>query len=321
MFAIRCFILALSALLGTAVSAADDYPSRPVKLIVPFAAGSATDMLGRIVGQGLSDKLGQPVVIEPKPGAGTSIGARHVESSAPDGYTLLLGTNATFAVNSILYRKLGYDPTGFRFVATTGGMPSFLIVSANSRYRSFAEFVADAKARPGRVSYASSGIGSTGHLVGKVLENAAGIELLHVPFKDGPQGLAATMAGEVDGIFYTSIAAMPMINAGRVRPLAVSTGSRTPELPNVPTVAESGYPGFDIIGWTVLAVPNGTPRAVTDRLRDAMLSLYASADFRGKLEKIGMQMQQLSGRELDEFVAKERERMIDVAKRANIQPE
>jgi tripartite-type tricarboxylate transporter receptor subunit TctC len=157
--------------------------------------------------------------------------------------------------------------------------------------------------------------------VGKVLENAAGVELLHVPYKDGPQGLTAAMTGEVDGIFYTSIAAMPLITAGKVRPLAVSTKQRTPELPKVPTVAESGYPGFDIIGWSVLAVPAKTPQAVADKLQAAMRSLYATPAFREHLEKIGMQMQQITGRELDAFVAKERERMVDVAKRANIQPE
>lgn len=318
---LRASLCALIALFASSAFAADEYPSRPIKLIVPFAPGSATDMLGRIVGQGLAEKLGQPVVIETKPGAGTSVGAQFVENSQPDGYTVLLGTNATFAVNSILYKKLPYDPTGFRFVATTGGMPSFLIVSADSKYRTFADFVKDAKARPGKVSYASSGVGSTGHLVGKVLENTASIDLLHVPFKDGPQGLTATMTGEVDGIFYTSIAAMPMLTAGRVRALVVSTQKRTPELPNVPTVSESGYLGFDFVGWTLLAVPNKTPQAVTDKLRSAMQSLYASADFRAKLEKIGMQLQQLSGRELDAFVARERERMVDVAKKANIQPE
>jgi tripartite-type tricarboxylate transporter receptor subunit TctC len=278
-------------------------------------------MLGRIVAQGLSEKLGQPVVVEPKPGAGTSIGAQAVENSPPDGYTVLLGTNATFAVNNILYKKLPYDASSFRFVAATGGMPSFLLVSASSKYHTLADFLKDAKARPGKVTYASSGVGSTGHLVGKVLENAAGVELLHVPYKDGPQGLTAALTGEVDGIFYTSIAAMPMITAGRIRPLAVSTRQRTPELPKVPTVAESGYPGFDFIGWTVLALPAKAPQVAADKLQAAMRSLYATPAFREQLEKIGMQMQQITGRELDAFVAKERERMVEVARRANIQPE
>jgi tripartite-type tricarboxylate transporter receptor subunit TctC len=228
---------------------AQSYPTRPIKLVVPFAAGSATDLLGRVVAQGLSEKLGQPVVVEPKPGAGTSIGAQAVEQSPADGYTLLLGTNATFALNSVLYRKLPYDPTSFKFVATAGAMPSFLIVSSASKFKTLADFLKAAREKPGAVTYASSGVGSTGDLVGKVLGNAAGVEFIHVPFKDGPQGLAAAMTGEVDGIFYTSIASMPLINAGKVRPLAVSTDKRTVELPNVPTVAESGYPGFNLSGW------------------------------------------------------------------------
>ncbi|WP_036596665.1 Bug family tripartite tricarboxylate transporter substrate binding protein [Ottowia thiooxydans] len=319
---LRACAVAFFAVTAAASVTAQNYPIKPIKLIVPFAPGSATDMLGRLVAQGLSERLGQPVIVEPKPGAGTSIGAQAVENSAPDGYTVLLGTNATFAVNSILYKKLPYDPLGFSFVATAGGMPSFLIVSGQSKHKSLADFIKDAKANPGKVSYASSGVGSTGHLVGKVLENAAGIDLLHVPYKDGPQGLSATMTGEVNGIFYTSIAAMPMITAGRVRPLAVSTQKRTPELPNVPTISESGYGGFDFSGWGILAVPKKTPQAVTDKLREAAYSLYSNADFQAKLEKIGMQqMPQLSGRELEAFVAKERDRMVDVATRSNIQPE
>src|SRR2546425_10055698 len=316
MYKRRALLTLLAAALCGQVLAADDYPNRPLKLVVPFAPGSATDTLGRIVAQGLSEKLGQPVVVKPKPGAGTSIGAQAVENSPADGYAILLGSNATFAVNSILYKKLPYDPaSGFKFIAATGGMPSFLIVSSNSKYKSLADFLKDAKDRPGRVSYASSGVGSTGHLVGKVLENAAGVELLHIPYKDGPQGLTAAMTGEVDGIFYTSIAAMPLITSGRVRPLAVSTGHRTSELPKVPTVAESGYPKFDIVGWTVLAVPRKTPQIAIDKLRGAMQSLYANPAFRAKLEALGMQTQNLSGGELDAFIAKERERMIEVAKR------
>ncbi|MET4576152.1 Bug family tripartite tricarboxylate transporter substrate binding protein [Ottowia thiooxydans] len=319
---LRFLSFALIALAASVSATAQNYPTKPIRLVVPFAPGSATDMLGRIVAQGLSEKLGQPVIVEPKPGAGTAIGAQFVENSAPDGYTVLLGTNATFAVNSILYKKLPYDPVSFSFVAPTGGMPSFLIVSAQSKHKTLGEFIKAAKENPGKVSYASSGVGSTGHLVGKVLENAAGVELLHVPYKDGPQGLTATMTGEVDGIFYTSIAAMPMITAGRVKPLAVSTGKRTPELPTVPTVSESGYAGFDFSGWTMLAVPRKTPQAVTDKLREAANSLMGNPEFQAKLEKIGMQpMAQLSGRELDTFVTKERERMIEVAKKSNIQPE
>ena len=300
---------------------ADTYPSHPVRLVVPFAAGSATDLLGRVVAQGLSEKLGQQFVVDPRPGAGTAIGAQSVENSAPDGYTVLLGTNATFALNSILYKRLAYDPTGFKFVATTGGMPSFLMVAADSKYKTIAEFINGAKQKSEAVTYASSGVGSTGDMVGKVMANVTGTRMLHVPFKDGPQGLTAAMTGEVDGIFYTSIAAMPLIKAGKIRALVVSTDKRTPELPNVPTMAESGYPGFNISGWTVLAVPRGTPDDIVQKLRAAMLALYKSTAFTEKLQSLGMLSQQLTGSELDSFIAHERASMFELAKKSNIQPE
>jgi len=321
MFNRRSVLVCLSASLSAAAFA-QEWPSRPIKLVIPFAAGSATDTLGREVAQRLAQKLGQPIVVEPRPGAGTSLGAQFVENSPADGYTILMGSNATFAVNSVLYKKLPYDPVGgFKLVSTVGEMPSFLIVSTNSRYTTLAEFVKDAKTRPGKVSFASSGIGSTGHLVGEVLGHAAGVSLLHVPFKDGPQGLTAVMSGEVDGIFYTSTAAMSLIQSGKLRPLAVSTRYRTSDLPKIPTVAESGYPDFDFVGWIVLAVPSKTPAPVIEKLRAAMQSLQADPAFRAKLESIGIPAKALSPTELEAYVAKERVRMVDVARQADIKPE
>ncbi len=316
-------IKAVLAVLAIAISghATAQYPTKPIRVIVPFAPGSATDLLGRVVAQGLSDKLGQPVIIEPKPGAGTSIGAQAVEKSPADGYTLLLGTNATFALNSILYQKLPYDPKSFRFIAATGAMPSYLLVSAASKYKTFADFVKAAKEQPGSVTYASSGVGSTGDMAGKLLAHAAGVEMLHVPFKDGPMALTATMGGDVEGIFYTSIASMPLINAGKIRALAVTTDKRTLELPRVPTIAESGYPSFNLSGWTVLAVSNKTPPAIVQQLTEAMKSLYANPAYQQKIEALGLVPQKMTGKELDDFVARERASMQEVAKAANIKPE
>lgn len=315
------FLLGLALSCTAFLAHAQSYPNRTIKLVVPFAAGSSIDILGRAVAQGLSDKLGQPVIVDNKPGAGSAVGAAMVANNPPDGYTLLLGTNATFAVNPILYKKLPYDPNGFTFVGTTGGMPSFLIVGGNAKFRNFADFVKAAKEHPGALKFASSGVGSTGHLVGKVLENTAGIELLHVPYKDGPQGLTATVSGEVDAIFYPSGAALPLITSGKVRPLAVSTNRRTADLPNVPTIAESGYPGFDLTGWTLVAVPAKTPPAVVEKLREALVALYANPAYQAKLDSLGLVPQKSVGKELDAFVAAQQRSMVEVAKSANIQPE
>jgi len=315
------FVFALALMLASWGAQAQAFPNRTLKLVVPFAAGSSIDLLGRAVAQGLSEKLGQPVVVDNKPGAGSAVGASAVANSPADGYTVLLGTNATFAVNPILYKKLPYDPNDFKLIGATGGVPSFLIVGGGASFKTIGEFIKAAKDKPGTLKYASSGVGSTGHLVGKVLETAAGIELLHVPYKDGPQGLAATMTGEVDAIFYPSGAAMAMINAGKVRPLAVSTGKRTVDLPNVPTIAESGYPKFDLTGWTLLAVPGKTPAPVVDKLREAVLAVYASPAYQAKVDSLGMVTQKLTGKELEAFVHNEQRQMVELAKRANIQPE
>ncbi|SFC63495.1 Tripartite-type tricarboxylate transporter, receptor component TctC [Polaromonas sp. OV174] len=314
-------VLAALALAISGHAVAQSYPTKPIRVIVPFAPGSATDLLGRVVAQGLSEKLGQPVIVEPKPGAGTSLGAQAVEKSPADGYTILLGTNATFSLNSILYQKLPYDPNSFSYIAATGAMPSYLLVSSTSKYKTFADFVKAAKEKPGSVTYASSGVGSTGDMAGKLLAHAAGVELLHVPFKDGPMALTATMSGDVEGIFYTSIASMGLINSGKIRPLAVTTEKRTVELPRVPTIAESGYPNFNLSGWTVLAVSNKTPQAIVQKLTDAMKSLYANPSYQKKIEALGLVPQKMTGKELEDFIAKERASMQEVAKSANIKPE
>jgi tripartite-type tricarboxylate transporter receptor subunit TctC len=319
----RLITAALCALaLCGAAAHADGYPSKPIRLIVPFAAGSATDVLGRQLAEGLSPRLKQPIIVEAKPGAGTSVGAQYVANSPADGYTILLGTNATFAVNRILYKQLPYDPLkGFDIVASVGEMPSYLIVPGNSRFNSLADLVTYAKANPGKVTYASSGIGSTGHLVGAMLGHAAGIDLLHVPFKSGPQGLAAVAAGDVDAIFYTSTGALSLIEAGKLKALAVSTDYRPPDLPKVPTIAESGYPGFNFVGWLVFAVPKGTPPAVQATIRDAVLDLQKQPDFKQKLEAIGIPYRSMSPEELQAFVAADQKRMKTLAADTGIQPE
>ncbi len=301
---------------------AENYPDRAIRLIIPFAAGSATDMLGREIAVSLGAELGQSIVVETKPGAGTAIGAQFAANSAPDGYTLFLGTNATFAINPVLHKKLSYDPKkSFRLLGSAGEMPSFLIVPGQSPFKTLGEFIAYAKGHPGKLTYASSGIGSTGHLVGEMLSSAAGVTLLHVPFKSGPQGLTAVAAGEVDAIFYTSTAAMPLIQAGKVKPIAVSTAYRTKDLPKVPTIAESGYPEFDFVGWLALCVPASTPEAIAAKIATAFRKVSQDPKFRQKLETMGIVTRDFAPGEFERFVDKDRQRMIELAAHAHIVPE
>ncbi|MBB5216127.1 tripartite tricarboxylate transporter substrate-binding protein [Parapusillimonas granuli] len=296
-----------------------DYPDRPVKMVVGFGAGSATDTLARIIAADLKDELNQSIVVETKPGAGTAVAAGHVANSTPDGYTLLVGSNATFAVNPVLHDKLPYDAKkDFAFIGHIGDMPSFLIVSAESRFKSLADFIDHAKQHPGALTYASSGVGSTGHLVGEMLAHEAGVKLLHVPYKNGPDGLRAVVAGDVDAIFYTSTAAASMIDSGKVKPLAVSTSYRTKDLPRIPTVAESGYPDFNFVGWIVVAAPAKTPEAVVEHLRSALRRTTSKPAIIQKLEEIGIPMPQRTHEEFMRFVERDQQKMVELGKAAGL---
>ncbi len=296
-----------------------DYPDRPVKTVVGFGAGSATDTLARIVAADLKDELNQSIVVETKPGAGTAVAAGYVANSAPDGYTLLVGSNATFAVNPVLHDKLPYDAKkDFAFIGHIGDMPSFLIVSGESRFKSLADFIDHAKQHPGALTYASSGVGSTGHLVGEMLAHEAGIKLLHVPYKNGPDGLRAVVAGDVDAIFYTSTAAAAMIDSGKVKPLAVSTSYRTKDLPQIPTIAESGYPDFNFVGWIVVAAPAKTPENVVEHLRSALQRTTSKPAIIQKLEEIGIPMPQRTHEEFMQFVARDQQKMVELGKAAGL---
>lgn len=309
-------ILALFFCAGTALAA---YPDRPVKLVVSFGPGSATDTLSRLFAEDLKNELGQSIIVETKPGAGTAVAASYVANSPPDGYTLLVGSNATFAVNPMLHKKLSYDPENdFKLIGHIGDMPSFLIVSGESKFKTLAEFIDYAKKNPGKLSYASSGVGSTGHLVGEMLAYEAGIKLLHVPYKNGPEGLRAVVSGDVDAIFYTSTGAASMIDSGRVKPLAVSTSYRTKDLPDVPTIAESGYPKFNFVGWIVLAAPAKTPDTVVETIRTSLDKVKSNPALLKRLDAIAIPLPNRTHEEFLQFVEQDKRKMIDLGKAANI---
>lgn len=315
----RILAAALGMALVTSTYAA--YPDRPIKMIVPFSAGSATDILGRVVAEKLSKELGVPIVVEAKPGAGTSIGAAAVANSPADGYTILLGTNATFTLNRLLYKSLTYRPDDFSLIGATGKMPSFLLVSADKGYPDVKQFLEAAKKAPEAVSYASSGVGSTGDMAGKMLSYVAGVRLLHIPYKDGPQGLTAAITGDVDGIFYTSMASMAQIKAGKVRPLAVTTKERTSDLPDVPTMAELGFSDFDVAGWTAIAVLKKTPEPIRKKLMSAMEKLHLDKDFTKRQLEFGLIPQTDVGDQLEQFAKTDLAKMKEMAEASHIKPE
>ncbi len=272
--------LSLSALgLHTRLSFAQaSYPDKPIKLIVPFAAGGPTDMVGRLMAHGMEKELGQNIIVENKPGGGSNIGSEFVARAKPDGYTLLLGTVAN-ATNMSIYNNLNYN-TERDLVAITQFMssPSVLVVHPSLPINNLNELIAYAKANPGKLSFASSGAGGSPHLAGEMLKLRAGIDLLHVPYKGASPALNDVLGGNVSMGFMTAAGALPSINAGKLRAIAVAGLERLPQLPNVPTMGEAGIADFEVSSWNGLFAPAGTPPAVLQKLADAALKVITEPE-------------------------------------------
>jgi tripartite-type tricarboxylate transporter receptor subunit TctC len=259
--------------------------------MVPFPPGGSTDIVARIVGQKLSAQLGQPVVVENRGGAGGTIGTGIVAKAAPDGYSLLVGTTSTHVVAPSVYAKLEYDPVkDFAPVGLMAVTPYLLVVNPGVPAKTVAELVGLMRAQPGRLNYASAGVGSTTHLAMEMLKSASGTYALHIPYNgNGPAG-AAVIAGQVEILFGSLPAVLPHAKSGRVRPLAVGTLKRSPSLPDVPTVAESGYAGFDASLWLAIFAPAGAPASVIARLNKEIGTAVASAETRDLLDKNGAEV-------------------------------
>jgi tripartite-type tricarboxylate transporter receptor subunit TctC len=265
----RRLMLASPALLVAApLRAQDPFPSRPVRIVVAFTAGGTTDIIARLVGQQLSERWGQPVVIDNRPGAGGNIGTDHVAKSPPDGYTLLVGSVGPLAVNVSLYRNMPYDPRrDFSAITLIAGVPNVLIVRPDFPARDVAGLVAEAKRRPGQLSYASTGSGTSSHLSGVMLDRMAGIETVHVPYR-GAVALNDMLAGRVDFMFATIPSVIGQIRAGQFRPMAVSSTERSRSLPEVPTMVELGFLDFDASSWFGMVAPARTPPAIVNRIAE-----------------------------------------------------
>ena len=259
--------LGVIAALAPATAFAQAYPQKPIQFIVPFAAGGAGDIFARVVGQKLSAAFGQQVLIVNRPGANGIIGTEQVAKAPPDGYTLLMATTATLAINPSLYAKLPYDTLKEFAPVTQGTLYQYiLIVHPSVPARSVAELVKLAKARPGQLQYGSSGNGGSNHLAGEMFKSAANVQILHVPFKGSAPALADTIAGQISMMFDTIVTTVPQLKAAKVRALAVTGDKRAPQAPDVPTMMELGYAGYKVTAWQAIAVPAGTPRPIIDRL-------------------------------------------------------
>ena len=279
---------ALLAATPLAALAQADYPNRPIKLIVGFAPGGSTDIVGRIVAQKLSEKLGQNVIVDNKAGAGGTIGADATAKAAPDGYTLTLGTTSTHAIAAGAYSKLPYNPVSdFTPISLVAITPYLLVVNPQVKANNLAEFVSLAKAQGGKMNYASAGNGTATHLAMEMLKDTAKVDLLHIPYKGNAPADVAILGGEVQAVFGSMPALLQNAKAGKVRPLAVGTLERSPALPDVPTVAEQGCPGFEAALWLGIMAPANTPKPIVDKLHKALVEIVAAPDFKTAMNANG----------------------------------
>ena len=287
---VRFAVHALAAsLIALAIPAgAQDYPSRPVRLVAPFAPGGGTDISARILAEGLGPVLGQTVVVDNRPGAGSTLGTDIVSKAAPDGYTLLLG-NISLAFNAALYRHLPFDTVrDFAAISLVTDQPNILVAHPSLPAKSFKEFVALARSQPGKLTYGSAGLGSGTHLAMELLLMSQRMDLVHVPFKGTGPALTAMLGNQISVFFSTYASALPHVKASRLRAYAVTSLSRTKTLPEVPTVAESGVPGYEYSTWYGLLGPAKTPKAILARLNQATVSVLNQPDMKQKLEAQGM---------------------------------
>ncbi|ESJ26255.1 ABC transporter substrate-binding protein [Cupriavidus sp. HPC(L)] len=310
------------ALPRSLLAADKDWPARPIRMVVPFPPGSSPDLIARLVSEPLAQALGQPVIIENRPGAGGNIGTGQVARAAPDGYTLLFTINGPLVTAPTLSRHLPYDPVRqlapVTLVATS---PNVLVVDPRTGVRDLREFVALARARPGALNYGSVGNGSAAHLAMEQLKARAGISLEHIPYPGFPQIAAAMIAGQIQAAFMVPAIAMPQVNAGRLRVLAVTTSGRTSLLPSVPTVAESGYSGFEAISWQAVLAPAGTPAPIVDRLYRELVKIIGSDAVRAQMRAQYFMPAGTAPASLRQTMASEKARWDQVIRAAGVQPE
>jgi len=292
--------IGIAALVPLCAPAQSDYPNRPIKLVVGFAPGGSTDIVARIVAQKLGERLGQTVVVENKAGAGGTIGADATAKAAPDGYTLTLGTTSTHAIAAGAYSKLPYDPVkDFTPVSLVAITPYLLVTSAKTPVQKLPEFIALAKSQAGKMNYGSAGNGTATHLAMEMLKDAAKVEIQHIPYKSNADADRAILSGDVDAVFGSMPALLQNAKAGKVKPIAVGTLVRSPALPDIPTVAEQGYPGFEAALWLGIMGPAGMPKAVTDRLHKELATIVATPEFKTAMDANGAEP--LASKSPDEF--------------------
>lgn len=306
----------------SACVSAQAWPTKPVKLVIPYPPGGGNDSLGRMIGQKLGEALGQPVVIDNRAGAGATIGTEFVAKSPADGYTILLSSITTHALAPALYPKLGYDPVkDFTPLSVIAIAPTVLVVGPHVKASSLSGLIALAKASPGKLTFASGGSGASPHIAGELFKSVAGVDMLHIPFKGGGPASLAIMAGDVDMMFDTAASAMPHVKSGKLVALALATPARSPDYPNLPTFIEGGVSGYEFDSWYSLHAPAGTPKPVVDRLRTELATILKNPEVRSRIKAFGAEPSSISGDDFAAFAQAELAKYVRLIKAANIKLE
>jgi tripartite-type tricarboxylate transporter receptor subunit TctC len=322
----NALLIAAAAVLGLVTGLksvhAQDYPNRPITLVIPFAPGGSTSIVGRGIAEKMSELLGEKIVIDNRPGAGGTVGTKAVARSDPDGYTLVLGYTGTLAIGPSLYRKAGYDPRkDFAPIGMIGNAPNSLVVHPSFPASSVAELIAYARQNPGKVSFGSAGAGTASHITGEYFARSAGISLVHIPYKGTGPALVDVIGGHIPMAFAPIPASHPNVSAGTLRALAVTSSTRSGLLPDVPTIAEAGVSGFDASLYYGLAAPAGTPRPIIDKLNKVLRDALASAEVKRQLGSDGTEITPGSPEDYADFIDKDEKKWAQLVKASGVEPE
>ncbi len=314
----KLLVLLCSLLLPGSLAAQDPWPSKPLRMILPFPPGGGTDILGRLIGDRLAASLGQPVVTENRGGAGGNVGAEAAARSAPDGYTIVL-VAPSLAISPTLYSKLNYDPVkDFAPVGLVASVPNVMVTHPSVPAQNLREFLELARAKPGGMNFGSGGSGTSNHLAGELLNLAAGIKLVHIPYKGVNLAMQGVLAGEVQLVFIGVPVPAPHIKAGRLRALAVLARERSPLLPEVPTAAEAGLPDFDVTTWYAILAPAGTPRPIIARLNAELVKMMQSPEMKERLAGMGTEPMTSTPEECAAYIRREIAKWGDVVRKAGL---
>lgn len=318
---LRRALLAAGAALAVSGALAQAYPDKPIRLVVGYSAGGAVDIIARTVGQSLATSMGQPIVVENRPGAGTNIAVKSVISAPPDGYTLMLAANA-LAANMALYQPAPFDAErDLALIGQVGRVPVVIAANPSVPYNDIAQLIAAARAQPRGIAFASPGNGATPHMAVELFAKAAGIALQHVPYRGGAQAITDTIGGQVPLVAVNALEALPHVKSGKLKVLAALSAARTGIFPDVPTIAESGYPGFEASVWYGLVAPAGTPPAVLTRLQAELQKALATREVRERMTSVGGEVTPGSSAQFAALVRSERERYQKLVNETGIKPD